>query len=49
VGRVPLAPIRKESFSRLTRDLDFWDDSTGLSRSAVLTDRGRAFIQETLT
>jgi hypothetical protein len=49
VGRFPLAAIRKESFSQLTRDLDFWDDSTGLSRSAVLTDRGRAFIQETLT
>lgn len=45
IGRFPLAAIRNQPLSRLTADLDLWDrDYNG----AVLTDRGRAFIEETL-
>jgi hypothetical protein len=46
IGRFPLAAIRNQPLSRLTADLDLWDrDNENL---AVLTDRGRAFIEETL-
>ncbi|TFV91152.1 hypothetical protein [Blastococcus sp. CT_GayMR16] len=45
IGRFPLAAIRNEPLSRLTADLGLWDRD---NNDAVLTDRGRAFIAETL-
>lgn len=45
IGRFPLAAIRNEPLSLLTWDLDFWDRE---KHNAVLTERGRALIAETL-
>jgi hypothetical protein len=45
VGRFPLAAIRDEPLSSITRNLDLW--TRGPAGQAELTDRGRAFITET--
>ena len=51
VGRFPLAAIRQIPLSQITWDLALWDrgpsedDSVG---HAALTDRGRAFVEESL-
>jgi hypothetical protein len=47
IGRFPLAAIRNEPLSSLTRDLGFWAaDDDGKAR---VTDRGRTFVDEALT
>jgi hypothetical protein len=45
IGRFPLAAIRHGPLSAITWDLGFWGRQND---EAVLTDRGRAFIVETL-
>ena len=47
IGRFPLAAIRNEPLTSLTRDLGFWAaDDDGKAR---VTDRGRTFVDEVLT
>ena len=45
IGRFPLAAIRHEPLSLITWDLGLWDRH---NEHAALTDRGQAFIAETL-
>jgi hypothetical protein len=44
-GRFPLAGIRGEPLSSLTRDLGLWEQASGPG-DAVLTSRGTAFVNE---
>lgn len=51
LGRFPLAAIRQEPLSQITRDLALWELATTSepsSRHAVLTDRGHRFVEEWL-
>lgn len=45
VGRFPLAAIRNEPLSSLTRDLGLWEDDP----QTTLTVRGKTFVDEALT
>ena len=47
IGRFPLAAIRQVPLSQLTRDLALWELDASSGR-AVLTDRGRTFVEESL-
>lgn len=51
LGRFPLAAIRQEPLSQITRDLALWELTTPSEPAkpqAVLTDRGHRFIEEWL-
>ncbi|MFE6507625.1 hypothetical protein ACFVDI_05680 [Nocardioides sp. NPDC057767] len=48
LGRFPLAAIRRDPLSQLTYDLALWSREASGAGLALLTDRGRLFLQESL-
>jgi hypothetical protein len=48
LGRFPLAAIRRESLALITWDLGLWDGTTDDDRTAALTERGIAFVNEVI-